>query len=91
MDLQTISMVSKNFNVSTRTLRYYEQIGLLQSIKKDGYMYRTYDESSLKRLEQIIILRKLRIQLKQASKDAACSVIIWQQRAVIRTETPRII
>lgn len=65
MELQTISMVSKNFNISTRTLRYYEQIGLLQSVKKDGYAYRTYNEDSLKTLRQIIILRKLRIPLKQ--------------------------
>jgi len=34
MELQTISEVSKQFNISTRTLRYYEQIGLLQSTKK---------------------------------------------------------
>ncbi len=64
MDLQTISMVSKNFNISTRTLRYYEQIGLIQCVKMDGYAYRTYDENSLNRLKQIIILRKLRISLK---------------------------
>lgn len=64
MDLQTISMVSKGFNISTRTIRYYEQLGLIQSVKKDGYAYRTYDEKSLNRLEQIIILRKLRISLK---------------------------
>ena len=70
MDIQTISMVSKRFNISTRTLRYYEQIGLLQSIKKDGYAYRTYDECSLNRLEQIIILRKLRIALKQIQLNA---------------------
>ncbi|WDV48094.1 effector binding domain-containing protein [Clostridiaceae bacterium M8S5] len=65
MSLQTISKVSKNFNISTRTLRYYEQIGLLQSVNKDGYSYRAYDENAIIRLEQIIILRKLRIPLKQ--------------------------
>ncbi|MGF7048110.1 DNA-binding transcriptional MerR regulator/DNA gyrase inhibitor GyrI [Paenibacillus sp. DS2015] len=64
MDLQTISMVSKNFGISTRTLRYYEQLGLLQSVKKAGYAYRTYDNDSLSRLKEIIILRKLRIPLK---------------------------
>ncbi|MCX8128516.1 MAG: effector binding domain-containing protein [Clostridia bacterium] len=64
MDLQTISMVSKSFNISTRTIRYYEQIGLIQSVKMDGYAYRSYDENSLNRLKQIIILRKLRIPLR---------------------------
>ncbi len=65
MDLITITEVSKNFSISTRTLRYYEQIGLLKSIKKDDYAYRTYDDETVKRLQQIIILRKLRIPLKQ--------------------------
>lgn len=65
MHLATISEVSKRFNISTRTLRYYEQIGLLESTKKDGYAYRTYDEEAILRLQQIIILRKLRIPLKE--------------------------
>jgi DNA-binding transcriptional MerR regulator len=67
MDLITITEVSKNFNISTRTLRYYEQIGLLQSVKRDDYAYRTYDESAVLRLQQIVVLRKLRIPLKQIS------------------------
>jgi len=67
MELQTISQVSKRFNISTRTLRYYEQIGLLSSNIKEDYAYRTYDEITLRRLQQIIVLRKLRIPLKQIS------------------------
>ena len=65
MELMTISEISKNFKISTRTLRYYEQIGLLKSTKKEGYAYRAYDEESILRLQQIIILRKLHIQLKE--------------------------
>ena len=34
MELQTISEVSKRFGISTRTLRYYEQIGLISPVKK---------------------------------------------------------
>lgn len=65
MELTTISQVSKEYNVSTRTLRYYEKIGLLNSCKKEDYAYRTYDDEAIERLQQIIILRKLRIPLKQ--------------------------
>ena len=65
MNLTTITEISKNFNISTRTLRYYEQIGLLQSVKKDDYAYRTYDGAAVLRLQQIVVLRKLRIPLKQ--------------------------
>lgn len=65
MELMTISEISRGFNISTRTLRYYEQIGLLISGKKENYAYRVYDENAVRRLQQIIILRKLRIPLKQ--------------------------
>jgi len=50
MNLITISDMTKNLGISTRTLRYYEQIGLIESIKKDDYAYRTYDEATVTRL-----------------------------------------
>ena len=65
MELQTIGQVSKFFSISTRTLRYYEQIGLIKPVKKDDFAYRMYNEETIKRLSQIIVLRKLRIPLKQ--------------------------
>ncbi len=68
MEYQTISQISKTFNLSTRALRYYEQIGLIQSEKKENYAYRIYSENTVKRLQQIVILRKLRIPLKQIAE-----------------------
>ena len=65
MELQTAGHVSKSFGISTRMLRYYEQIGLVQSLRKDDYAYRVYDDESINRLQQIIILRKLQIPIKQ--------------------------
>ena len=65
MYLTTISEISKKLSISTRTLRYYEQIGLIESVKKDDYAYRTYDEAAVIRLQQILVLRKLRLPLKQ--------------------------
>ncbi|MCL2405123.1 MAG: MerR family transcriptional regulator [Defluviitaleaceae bacterium] len=65
MELQTISTVSKEHGISTRMLRYYEQNGLIKSMRKDGYSYRVYDDANLKRLQQVIILRKLQIPVKQ--------------------------
>jgi len=80
MELQTISQVSKNFGISTRTLRYYEQLGLIKSIKKEDYAYRTYDEKSLTIIRQIVILRKLQIPLKQIAtilKDENISAALY--------------
>lgn len=87
MELQSISQVSRQFNISTRTLRYYEQMGLITPVKKDDYSYRTYDADTINRLQQIIILRKLRIPLKQISEilksdSAATAITAFEQNLV---------
>jgi DNA-binding transcriptional MerR regulator len=84
MDLQTVGHVSKTFGISTRMLRYYEQIGLVQSLRKDDYAYRVYDDESMKRLQQILILRKLQIPIKQIkvilnNPDAATATEIFNE------------
>lgn len=65
MNDMTVSEVSRDFEVSTRMLRYYEQKGLISSKRRDDYAYRIYDETAVKRLRQILLLRKLRIPLNQ--------------------------
>lgn len=75
------------FNISTRTLRYYEQIGLIQAIRTDDYAYRIYDENTVIHLQQIIILRKLRIPLKQIveileRKDSVAAIKVFQQNLI---------
>lgn len=84
MSLITVSEISKNLNVSTRTLRYYEQIGLIKSVRKESYAYRVYDETAVNRLQQIVVLRKLRIPLKQIalilqSDDTAAIIETFRQ------------
>lgn len=84
MTLQPITKVSKAYNVSTRTLRYYEQIGLIRSSRLPDYAYRAYDEEALSRLRQVLILRKLRIPLKQIGKmldtrDARAAIDVLEQ------------
>ncbi len=91
MELFTISKVAKMFNISTRTLRYYDKMGILPSIKKEDYAYRTYDDSAIKQLQQIIVLRKLRIKLKDIevilqNKDAVEAMKIFQQSLEDTTE-----
>ena len=64
MKLVTISEVSRTYGLSTRTLRYWEQIGLIESRRGPEYAYRIYDERALLRLRQILALRRLRVPLK---------------------------
>ncbi len=84
MDLQTISQVSRDYGISTRMLRYYEQVGLIKSLRKEDYAYRVYDENAMNRLRQIVVLRKLRVPVKQIlsilnNYDAAEAVEIFRQ------------
>lgn len=79
MENLTITKVSKNFGVTPRMLRHYEKIGLITPCYAADYAYRTYDEAAVRRLQQIIILRKLRISLKDISvilNDAKYSVAL---------------
>jgi len=84
MELQTISQVSKTYGVAVRMLRYYEEEGLIESKRKEDYAYRVYDENAIKRLQQIIILRKLQIPVKQISiildnPDGSLAVEVFKQ------------
>ena len=59
-----IREVSLKYDISARTLRYYEEIGLICSTRSDDYAYRLYDEDAIRRLEQILILRRLNISIR---------------------------
>ncbi|MBE5803863.1 MAG: MerR family transcriptional regulator [Clostridiales bacterium] len=62
--LMTVTQVSRVCGVSTRMLRYYEKAGLLSSQRREDYAYRVYTPGDVTRLVQILVLRKLRIPLK---------------------------
>lgn len=63
-----ISEVAQKYGISKRTLRYYEEIGILVSIRKPGSDYRYYDAAVLKRLEQILLLRNLDFPITKISE-----------------------
>ena len=62
--LLTVTQVSRACGVSTRMLRYYEKQGLINSSRREDYAYRMYTAEDVTRLVQILVLRKLRIPLK---------------------------
>lgn len=67
-NLVKIRDVSVKYDVSARTLRYYEDMGLIESTRREDYAYRLYDEAAIKRLEQILILRRLNISIKDIKR-----------------------
>lgn len=70
---RNISQVSRLLQVSTRTLRYYEEVGLIHSRREPGYAYRVYDEDTLLRLQRIVFLRRMRIPLKSIGGLLDCT------------------
>jgi len=62
--LVKIGDLSKKLNISSRTLRYYEELGLISSIRDEDSNFRYYPQSSEEILKQILVLRKLDISLK---------------------------
>jgi len=67
-NLVKIRDLTVQYGISARTLRYYEDMGLLKSIRSENYAYRLYDEANVQRLEQILILRKLNISIKDIAR-----------------------
>jgi len=67
-ELVKIQAVTSRYGISARALRYYEDMGLIVSTRSDDYAYRLYDADAIQRLEQILILRKLNISIKDIQR-----------------------
>lgn len=64
MNLIKITEVIDKFGITSRTLRYYEQVGLLKSERPPFEKHRSYDIDNINRLQQILVLRKMQIPIK---------------------------
>lgn len=62
--MMTVHEVSKLTGVSVRALHHYDQLGLLKPAQVTEAGYRLYDESSLTRLQSILLFRELQFPLK---------------------------
>lgn len=62
--MMTVRQVSELTGVSIRTLRYYDEIGLLPPADHSEGGYRLYDDTALERLQQILLFRELEFPLK---------------------------
>lgn len=59
----TVKALSKIAGISPRTLRYYDQIGLLSPGRKEFSDYRLYGKKEVDRLQQILFYRELGVEL----------------------------
>lgn len=63
--MRTISQVAELAGISTRTLQYYDEIGLLKPSKLTESGYRLYDDEALQKLQQILFFKELGFKLKE--------------------------
>ena len=61
--MKTVKEVSMITGVSIRTLRYYDEIGLLKPTELTETGYRLYDNKALEKLQEILFFRELEIPL----------------------------
>ena len=60
----TIAEVSKKYDLTPDTLRYYERIGLISNVPRNKSGIRNYDEKSCKRLEFIKCMRNAGVEIE---------------------------
>lgn len=63
--MKTISQVAELTGISTRTLQYYDEIGLLKPSELTPSGYRLYNEETLQKLQQILFFKELDFKLKE--------------------------
>jgi len=66
--VKTVKGVSEITGVSIRTLRYYDEIGLLKPAELTDAGYRLYDNRALERLQEIMFFKELEIPLEDIKK-----------------------
>ncbi|AND38453.1 MULTISPECIES: MerR family transcriptional regulator [Cytobacillus] len=61
----TVQKLAQMAGVSSRTLRYYDEIGILKPARTNSSGYRIYGQQEVDRLQQILFYRELGISLDQ--------------------------
>ena len=91
----TISEVSKKYDISTDTLRYYERIGLLPPVPRTKSGLRDYEENSCKSVEFIKCMRNAGLPIEalieymtlfkegDSTAEARMAILIEQREALI--------
>ncbi|AFM39321.1 putative transcriptional regulator [Desulfosporosinus acidiphilus SJ4] len=61
----TVQKLGQLAGVSSRTLRYYDEIGILKPARINSSGYRIYGDSEINRLQQILFYRELGLNLEK--------------------------
>lgn len=79
-----IGDVAKRLGISQRTIRYYEELGLITPMRTSG-RFRVYAEAEIERLKTVLLLKNLGISL-----DEIVSLIRLWHEGVPSEVTPKL-
>lgn len=83
--MYSIGLVARLAQVSVRTLRHYDELGLLQPGSVDAVTgYRRYAPEQVLRLHRILVLRDLGVPLTQIGRLLDTDVTVEQLRGILR-------
>ncbi|MFD1032526.1 MerR family transcriptional regulator [Metaplanococcus flavidus] len=94
-DLPYVStgVLSKQLNVSLRTIRYYDQIGLVQPSKKEAGGKRYYSKEDILNLQKILLFKSLNLSLEDSRSilaEQSMSAILLAHQALLSEEVERL-
>lgn len=85
----TIKQLTELSGVSARTLRYYDEIGLLEPSDYSEAGYRLYNQQAIERLQQILFYRELNMPLglvAEALTQSKTHVLHEQRKQLIKQQ-----
>lgn len=85
---RTVGQVAEDFDVTVRTLHYYDEIALVTPSERTTAGYRLYTDEDVQRLAQVVLYRRLGMPLEQirAVVDGGDAVDhLRRQRAAVLT------
>ncbi len=86
-DTFDITAVCKELGISSRTLRYYEEVGLIESTKNNASKRRRYTKEQIEQIRYILSLRSIGLSIKAIQEylngDGSIKEIVNLHRAQI--------
>lgn len=85
--------LSKQLNVSIRTIRYYDQIGLVKPSRKEAGGKRYYSEDDILNLQKILLLKSLNLSLENSRSilaEQSMASILLAHKSLLIEEAQRL-
>lgn len=93
--LKTINDVCKMLDMTSRTIRYYEQLGLIQTVRESKTAPCRLDEENIEQLRKIRFLRKLGLALDEIAEiidsDEKATEFIKLKKVAMKAEINELI